>query len=194
MKTKLKFDMDKVKEFGKEHGEKFGLALAVLILGSFIVKAVSRDRLPEQLEPDKIVNQSHAADAKIKSVPTPPPGQEVVPIKLGQVGNEIGFGPKGVDVLELTRQPIQDPVKRVDPSLFAVEELRAVPFRGAITMNAAAGGIAPAPGPAPAGPAAAPAPGLVPGRAPAPGRGVRPGVPGLPGHGYLPAAAAAGHG
>ena len=173
MKTKLKFDMDKVKEFGKEHGEKFGLALAVLILGSFIVKAVSRDRLPEQLEPDKIVNQSHAADAKIKSVPTPPPGQEVVPIKLGQVGNEIGFGPKGVDVLELTRQPIQDPVKRVDPSLFAVEELRAVPFRGAITMNAAAGGIAPAPGPAPAGPAAAPAPGLVPGRAPAPGRGVR---------------------
>jgi hypothetical protein len=176
MKAKLKFDMDKVKEFGKEHGEKFGLALAVLILGSFIVKAVSRERLPDTLEPDKIVAQSHAADAKIKSVPTPPSGVDVVPIKLSQVGNEVGFGPKGVEIGDLIKQPIEDPVKRVDPTMLRVEELRAVPFRGGITVNAAAGGILGGPpGAGLPGPVAAPAaaPGLVPGRGPAAGRGVR---------------------
>ena len=43
-KVKMKFDMDQVKQFGIEHGEKFGLALAVLILGVFVVKAASRKR------------------------------------------------------------------------------------------------------------------------------------------------------
>jgi len=165
MKAKLKFDMDKVKEFGKEHGEKFGLALAVLILGSFIVKAVSRERLPDNLEPDKIVGQSHAADAKIKGVPTPPPAQDVVPISLSLVGNEVGFGPKGVEIREITKAPIDDPVKRVDPSLFPVEELRVYPFRGAIPVKALAGGMNPPPPQE-----HVPAPGLVPGRAPAPAR------------------------
>ena len=78
MKAKLKFDKDKLKEFGKEHGEKFGLALAVLLLGTFIVKAASRETLPDNLSAKQIEENSQKADQKIKSLPAPPKAQDVV--------------------------------------------------------------------------------------------------------------------
>ncbi len=91
MKVKMKFDMDKVKAFGIEHGEKFGLALAVLILGWFIVKAVSREHLPEKLAANVIEKRSDDAEQSINKLHVPPPTQEVVSVdyvRLGQQGSD----------------------------------------------------------------------------------------------------------
>jgi hypothetical protein len=159
----MKFDIDKVKEFGIEHGEKFGLAIAVVLLGMFIVKAASRESLPENLQPEKINRDSATAEENMKKLAVPPKGQDVVAVNfVSQIEKEATVVPAKIAVLPIRQEAFPDPVKRVDPTLFPIEELRAVSFRGGIAEVAQVGaGNGPMqPAIQPAGPAA-----VVPGKA-----------------------------
>jgi hypothetical protein len=176
MKVKLKFDMDTVKEFGKEHGEKFGLAFAVLIMGMFIVKAASRDHLPDKYQPDKIKDKSDEAQKKITSLKTPPAAQDVGYVDfVSLVSKEPAHAPP-MNIRAISQEPFPDPVKRVDPTYFAIEDVRVTPFRGGLVL--AVGPAAGQGGGNVAAPAAGPAAGgLAPGRAaPARAGGLRPGA------------------
>ena len=113
-KVKMKFDMDQVKQFGIEHGEKFGLALAVLILGVFIVKAVSRETLPENLRAGQITKNSALADDNIKRTPKPPADQDVGHFDfVEELRKEPVQVPKALaDIPDLVRPPLNPPVNR----------------------------------------------------------------------------------
>lgn len=170
MKVKMKLDMDQVKQFGIEHGEKFGLALAVIILGVFVVKAVSRDTLPENLSPQTIKSNSTTADSNLKRLPAPPPDQDVKSIDfVNQISKEPARVAPSLEILPIEQEAFPDPVKRADPTEFAVEEVRAFWFRGAVPTSAVvggngAGGLAPTASPAPVVQTQPATGGLIPGR------------------------------
>ncbi|HEX3999972.1 MAG TPA: hypothetical protein VHX65_15580 [Pirellulales bacterium] len=143
-KVKLKLDMDQLKQFGIEHGEKFGLAAAVLILGVFIVKAASRETLPENLSPEAIKRNSATADSNLRHLRAPPADQDVKGKDFASTVVKVNSLPKGLaEISRISQPPFEDPIKRNDPTLFKVEELRATPFRGGLCV--VSNGVAAAP-------------------------------------------------
>jgi len=130
MKAKLKFDTAKLKEFSIAHGEKFAIVAVLALLVMFSLSAVGRETLPDKLSPKEISDKSDRVGINVvKYTDVPPEVDVVVPPNINA---------KVVAPVEKLVDPpfivpvFNDPVKRADPKLYAVSELRVTPFRGAV--------------------------------------------------------------
>ncbi|HEV2972112.1 MAG TPA: hypothetical protein VGY55_19220 [Pirellulales bacterium] len=177
MRAKLKFDTAIIKDFFKEHGEKFVFAFGVLVMLYFVYFIFKQETLPADLQASALKSKSDQAQINVDG--SQPPG-EVSGLKPIEVpGKVTAIQPEGYDSPPFVR-PVgvfDDEKKRTDPNLLPVIGLQATGGRGAIALvgsGPGGGGIGAGAAMAPAvpatrGPAVEPPRPLA--REPAPGAG-----------------------
>ena len=131
MKAKLNFDSAVIKEFFREHWEKFVFAGGLIVLFLFISSVFRGETLPEDLRPKQIasisrsvienVNRAPFDSASIKLTDVPGP---IAPLPTQQLA---AFHP-----FIMPDGPFADPHKRADPNLYAPVALQAFAMRGAL--------------------------------------------------------------
>lgn len=162
MKIKGKLNVGGLKNALVVHGEKFAFGLAGFCFLIFVYAALTRETLGVNRQPAQLLTEAGTAEAKIIDAP---PGPAPEPTDFLKRTKEPVVIPKVRTVL--LNSPVVEPkVKRSEPELFPVEELRAVAGVGTFAIKPAKkkGDASPKPGAraaaqaAPAGkPAAAPA-------------------------------------
>jgi hypothetical protein len=151
MKAKLKFDTAVIKNFFADHWEKFVVAGSIIALLFFIVSVFKRETLPSNLQPPAIATQTVSLQEALNRSewhdspelkPTVVPGA-IAPLPVEKLSDIPAFIRNDTRVLE-------DPNKRSDPTLFAVQTLQVTAGHGAL----ATGGGGPGTGPIGAAPPA----------------------------------------
>ncbi len=147
MKGKLKsLSGPALKNFFLQHGEKIAMAAVAVVLVMFIVKAVGRETLSADKEPDRLKDaasgaQSHIAASKLDTAPfVVSPGYVTRarrdPVNSDQYALPVAWDPQ---IFESKR-------KRDDPAIYPLEEPRVVSSYGLFSMNEAGPGERQQPG------------------------------------------------
>ncbi len=145
MKAKLKFDMSGVKGFIGEHWEKLVLAGVSAWLIMFVVAAVGRETLPNELKPEAINQKATTAKTTIEDPKSRPDPKPIPDFQKTLRDSLTGIDQSKVEIPPPYVPPIPPLIKRIDPQLLPVTELRVYPFRGAIGVMANGGAGMPMP-------------------------------------------------
>lgn len=140
MKLKMKFDAASIKKLALEHGEKLAFGIMVIVFLSFTYFAIRREGLPEANQPEKL--QSIAADVKsrVANSKWDPKHARVELIDYGKRAERPPVDTSAFAMNVPFNGPLADPkVKREDPQLFNVEEIRVAGGFGPFALKGDAG-------------------------------------------------------
>ena len=136
MKSKTKFDPQVIQQFFVDHTEKFVIGLVAALFLFFVYQSYATVQNGYPKKPDELKTATDAALAKIANGPTKP-----LELLFPDYENEVESFKKPIDPIKypmsygLNWKQFAPLRPRVSPEVFAVEQLRAIPGRGAILKS-----------------------------------------------------------
>jgi hypothetical protein len=147
---KPKLDLDSIKTFFLEHGEKLALGVVGVVFLMFVWGAIKRETLDADKQPDRLEAKANEVRTHVESSQFDAKREGLAVVDYLARAKRDPIDP-GVFSLPTPINPIviEQKASRDDPKLLAIEELRAVGAYGtfALTNPAAAGGAPGAPPP-----------------------------------------------
>ena len=134
MKVKVKLDMTSIKAWFFEHGEKLAFGLTLLAFVAFVVSAAHREVLDETKSPEKLKSVADDVTAFVASSKWDPKPYTVIDYDNRATRDHLP--PRSFSFATALNGPLADPkLRRDDPKLFNVEELRVAAGYGAFALR-----------------------------------------------------------
>ncbi|HTU24301.1 MAG TPA: hypothetical protein VMF30_02815, partial [Pirellulales bacterium] len=133
---KLKIDVDTIKRFGIQHGEKLVFGLAVFVLLLFIWNTIQLEVLGPDKQPDRLADLSQKTDTHIKTSNWDPVRQNIEVIDYPMRAKHVALDEKDYHLQVYLDKPLwEQHDKRPIPKVLPVEELVATPGQGFLAVK-----------------------------------------------------------
>lgn len=125
MKVKMKLDVGSIKKWLLEHGEKAALGIVAVVFLLFTVSAARREVLDAKYQPEQLKSIADGASAHVQEAKWDGKKDNLVLVEYAERAVREPVAPDAYALAYPFDPPLADPkVKRDDPTLYNVEEIR----------------------------------------------------------------------